>query len=262
MDKENLQNFLKIINTFVSASRKTEGSDPLRVASDGSHSDPLKLEEYRNELLNSISCDYQLTVRLTNKSLTRRQLSLLLAILNYQIVYFGMNFGMYLMIDHLFNMLCGNKVEPIDIKDKFIRETCFVSKILLSCVHRKPLSLVYCTMIPLDLQKNLIEKKLVMDRRTYGSRFSIYRPEALIEIQTVPLDVLMNKVLDNSIPYSSYCKGYGESHPSARTKRSKPSAELDRVDEEKDYLRLEDIPTLLLLNQLEQRYKYRKERES
>jgi len=117
-------------------------------------------------------------------------------------------------------------------------------------------------MIPLDLQKNLIEKKLVMDRRTYGSRFSIYRPEALIEIQTVPLDVLMNKVLDNSIPYSSYCKGYGESHPSARTKRSKPSAELDRVDEEKDYLRLEDIPTLLLLNQLEQRYKYRKERES
>jgi hypothetical protein len=173
-----------------------------------------------------------------------------------------MTFGMYIMIDHLFTILCGNKVDPIDIKDKFIRETVFVSKILLSCVSGKPLSLVLRTMIPLALLKSLTENNLLMTRRTYGSRFAIFRPEAFLEIQTVPLDVLMNRVKDNSVPYSSYCKGYGESHPNARKKKTKPSSELDRVDEEKDYLHLEDIPTLLLLNQLEQRYKYRKERES
>jgi hypothetical protein len=262
MEKDKLQNFLKIINSFVTTSRKTEGSVPLRVASDGSQSNSSQEEKERTELLNSISCDYQLTVRLRNTSLTRRQLSLLLAILNYQVAYFGITFGMYLMLDHLYSILCGNKVEPIDIKDKFIRETVFVSKIILSSVSSRPLSLVFCTMIPLDLQRALSSNNLLMTRRTYGSRYSVYRPEALLEVLTVPLDILMNRVLANTVPFSSYCKGYGESHPNARKSKTKPSAELDRVDEEKDYLRLEDIPTLLLLNQLEQRYKYRKERES
>jgi hypothetical protein len=65
-----------------------------------------------------------------------------------------------------------------------------------------------------------------MSKRTYGSRYRTWRPEKFIKICAVPVDIQFLKRNDNSEPYSSYCKGYGESHPAAHRKKLKPSAEL------------------------------------
>lgn len=255
MVKDNLQNFLQIINDFSDSIREEERSvRKSRVASDGSQPNPFK-EVSEFDLLSLISMDYQLTVRLKNSTLTRRQISILLAILNYQSCYFGLNFGMYLGLDYLSGLLIGNKSEPLLIKDKFERETVFVTQIILSSIGGQELSLKSLTEVPRKLTESFEENHFVMSRRTYGSRFSTYKPENLLQILAVPLDIFMNRENGKSEPYSSYCKGYGESHPNARNLKTKPSFELDGETREIDYLHFADIQNQLILNQLELRYK-------
>jgi hypothetical protein len=62
----------------------------------------------------------------------------------------------------------------------------------------------------------------------------------------------------NTERYSSYCKGYGESHPSAHNQKTKTSFELDGGDlKDPEDFSLKEIQRLLLLNQLEIRTKFR-----
>lgn len=261
MDKNEIQKFLKIVNAFGPSLEESERiARRSRVASDGSQSSPRDSERIESEELLSLSMDYQLTVRLKNSSLTRRQISILLGILNYQAVFFGINFGMYLAMEFLSSNLLGNKLSSIDIKDSYERLTVFVSQVILSSIGGRELNLERRIQIPYQLREALIENDLIMSRRTYGSRFSTYRPESLLQILTVPLNVLIERQKGTSEPYSSYCKGYGESHPSARIQRTKPSFELDGDTKVIDYLTLLDNQKLLILNVLDLRYKSQRKR--
>jgi hypothetical protein len=262
MDNKRLREILSLLNTYTSSSKLNEGDGPhLRVASDGSRSNPSQKEEEVIELPPNFNLEFNLTVRL-RQELSQKQASLLLAILNYQACHYGVNFGMYLSLEFLSSYLIGNKSSPLEIKDKFSRDCVYVSCIILSSLAGRTWSLLDGNRVHQKIIQSLIENKLVMSKRTYGSRYTTYRPELLLEVRTVPVESLYERNKGNSIRYSSYCKGYGESHPSARRLKTKPSFELDGDYEEKDFIKLDEIPTLLILTQLEIWTKYhRKTRE-
>lgn len=260
-DKSKQRNLLRLIDFLSDSllSKERETNTPSRVASDGSRSNPSQEVKEATELLSSISFEYQLTVR-TRMTLSRRQSSLLLGILNYQAAYFGVNFGMYLAIEFLTNVLLGNKLDPLEIGDINERQTVMVSLILLSSIGGKDLNLVEHQQIPMQIVSSLIQNGLLMEKRVFGSRKSVYRPEVILELRAVPLSTPFERVKGNSERYSSYCKGYGESHPSARKVRTSPSPELDGEPEKERMISLTDIPIYLVLTQLEVRAKFHRER--
>jgi len=257
MEDKKMREILTLLSTYTSYSREKEGSSPRRVASDGSRPSPSVKEEEVVELPPDFSLDYNLTVRL-RMNLDRRQISLLLAILNYQACHFGLNFGMYLSMEFLSSLLLGTKIHPSEIKDKFVRDNVFVSQVVLLSMAERSWNLIECRRIPQRVVQGLVEGQLLMSRRTFGSRFSTWRPERFLEIRAVPVNSLYDRQKGNSIRYSSYTKGYGESHPSTHRVRTKPSFELDGEKEERDFIKIDDLHNLLILTQLEIWTKYHK----
>lgn len=237
----------------------TTDSKSQAASSGGSHqmtlTPPPRSEEETQTDLYSITTEYQLTARLRIE-LTRKQISILLGILNYQSVRFGVNFGMYLAMEHLSSLLIGQKSDYLGIKDEKERLTTGVSIIILQSLGGKDLTVWDRTEIPQAISQKIIEAELIMEKRVYGSRYSKWIPENFIQIKAVPLNTQFERVKDQSERYSSYCKGYGESHPSAHYKKTKPNSELDGETEDREYLGLRDIANLLILTQLEMRAKY------
>lgn len=255
------RDLLKLVNLLSDSllNKERETNSTSRVASDGSRSNLFQQGREATELLSSISMEYHLTVR-THMDLSRRQASLLLDILNYQSVYFGINFGMYLAMEYLSNVLLGNKLDPLEIGDTNERKTVMVSLILLSSIGGKDLNLVIHNLVPQPISQRLIENGLLLNRRVYGSRLQVYRPENILEIRAVPVSTQFDRVKGNSERYSSYCKGYGESHPSARKSRTSPSPELDGEPEKQRLISLADLPVFLVLTQLEVRARCHREK--
>lgn len=263
MENNHRKKLLSMINVLCDPSKQKElvENSAGRVASDGSRQ-PDPVGEDLDESLIQLSTDYQLTVKI-RVQLTRRQISLLLEILNYQSVHFGINFGMYLTMEHLSSLLIGQKESSLHIRDENERRCCSVSMIILNSVGEIPLYVSEPKRLPQVVSQALIENKLIMEKRVYGSRYRLWIPENFIQIVAVPLESQFERIKGNSERYSSYCKGYGESHPSAHRQKTKPSPELDGESEDKDYVRIAQIPSLLILTQLELRAKYlRRSRKS
>lgn len=262
MEKENLHLLMKKIN-ILSDTLKRKDEDKSRPG--GSHGMTLNQSSQNGEDLAELldlTTEYQLTVRL-EMQLTRRQISMLLEILNYQIVYFGMTFGMYLISEHLDSLLIGQKGDSKEIRDENERRVVTLNQILLSSLGNSDLNMIDPLLLPEKIIQTIIENRLVMDRRVYGSRLQKWRPEKFITILSVPLNIQFERVKGRSEKYSSYCKGYGESHPSAHRQKTKPSPELDGEKEDRDFLNLRQIASLLILTQLEIRAKFqRKFRET
>lgn len=220
-------------------------------ASDDSPPTPLD-KRNAEERYQSLTSDYQLTARL-RMTLTRRQQSLLLDVLNYQAVHFGVSFGMYLFIEMLYSNLVGSKDHPVDVKDEYERRTTFVARIILASLDDTWLNLD--DMLPLEenvRQRLLRGGQCLMSRRVYGSRFATWRPERFLEIKAVRLDVFIERS-GNSSRYSSYTKGYGESHPSRHSQKTAVSPELDGEETGSKYPKfgLLDLPLYLHLNATE-----------
>jgi len=200
---------------------------PHDVTLDSIQKDLLKNPKDLNEVLSS---DYHLTAEIPNSSLSMRELSLLLAVLNYQIVHFGCNFGMYLALCELYFRVKGNALTSEEVSDPKIRLTLMVSEILIGAFKEQSFSLYsgLFTLISEPLKELLMP--FLMSKRTYGSRFRTYRPEKLIRIKAVPVNRLIERPPFRTERYSGYTKGYGESHGSTRKQKTKPSVELDGLD--------------------------------
>jgi hypothetical protein len=87
------------------------------------------------------SIEYHLTVQLTNSSLTRRDLSLILDVLNYQAVTYGLNFNMILAMYELYFRLLGKKSDSKKIREPKIRVTVTVTELILKVFKNTDLSL-------------------------------------------------------------------------------------------------------------------------
>jgi hypothetical protein len=173
------------------------------------------------------SIEYHLTAQITNNSLTQRDLSLLLDVFNYQVVHYGINFNMMLAMYELYFRILGKKSSVFEISNERIRLTLTVTELILKIFKNFDFSLdsKSFALIPDNMKKILV--KGVMSKRTYGSRYKTWRPEKFITIKAVPVDILFLKRKENTQPYSGYCKGYGESHPSAHKQKLRPSSEYD-----------------------------------
>lgn len=173
--------------------------------------------------------EYHLTISIPNSSLTPRDLSLLLEVLNYQAVHFGVNLVMYLAMLEIYFRLLGSKSNPLEVKDKYIRLTLSVTEIICREFKGKDFSLSPEHSLQVSQQIREILLRYLMSKRTYGSRFRTWRPEKFLAVRIVPVDTIFER-RPGSTRYSSYCKGYGESGPSARRKKLKPQPELDARD--------------------------------
>jgi hypothetical protein len=151
----------------------------------------------------------------------------LLEVLAYQAVNFGINLSMYLAVSELYFRLLGNKRSSKEIKEQYLRKTLTVTEILLLNLKGKDLPLQSDLFLMLDNKVRKDLEPLLMTSRTYGSRYKTWRPEKFFVVRIVPVDIQFLNRRKGSEPYSSYCKGYGESHPSAHSMKTKPSSELD-----------------------------------
>lgn len=184
-----------------------------------------KLENPK-ELFESTFSQYHLTATISNSQLSIRDLSLLLDVLNYQILNFGSNFSMMLALTELTMRLCGGRPSE-EISDAKIRLTVSVSEILIKILGKESFSLYSGEFVLVPSKwKNLLSPYL-MSKRTYSSRFQTWRPEKLIRIRAVPVDMIFERSRTGSKRYSGYTKGYGESHGNAHQSKTKPSMELD-----------------------------------
>jgi len=183
------------------------------------------LENPKN-LVESISTEYHLTARITNRSLSVRDLSLLLDVLNYQIVRFGANFSMILACTELFLRLSAGK-NPNEINDGRIRKTLLVSQIILQHFQGSDYSLYQGDFVHLSSELKKFLSPYLMSKRTYSSRHMTWRPEKFIRVSAVPVNTLFERGSQRTERYSGYTKGYGESHGNAHRKKTKPSMELD-----------------------------------
>lgn len=178
-----------------------------------------------DEQISQLQSDYHLTVQLRVR-LTRRQVSLLLGVLNYQAVYYGVTFSLYLCLLHLNEVLLGNKIRASEIKDKYERLSVELSQVIIRDLAGKNLFLQDLVKLSEKTRTLLLNSKGLMTKDVYKSRFTTYRPERLLQLKTVPVDVIIERS-GNSVRYSSYCKGYGEGSGTARRGRTPPSPELD-----------------------------------
>lgn len=190
------------------------------------------------ELEQLLQSDYHLTVQL-NIHLDRRQISLLLGVLCYQAAHFGVNFQMYLSLLHLNDLLIGNKIRASEIKDKYERLSVELSQVIIRDLAGKELSFLDYQQVSKKTFDLLQRSKGLMTRDTYKSRFTVWRPEKLLRLKTVPVDVIIERS-GNSVQYTSYCKGYGEGSGTARRGRTPESFELDG-EETKDWVLSEQL---------------------
>lgn len=202
--------------------RNTRGVNSASVSSPPS-TNPKQVEE--NELNSLLSSDYHLTVQLKVR-LERRQVSLLLGILSYQAVHFGVTFPMYLMLLHLNEILIGNKLRSSEIKDRYERLSVLLSQVIIRDLAGKDLFFNEPQRLSTQTRELLLNSKALMTKDVFKSRFNYWRPENFLRLKTVPVDVIVERS-GNSVRYTSYCKGYGEGGRTARREKTPPSFELD-----------------------------------
>jgi len=174
------------------------------------------------------SCEFHLTV-FQKVPLSDRQLSLLLDILNYQAFHFGVNFNMLLGLWYLYLRLTKNQ-DSLKVLDGKIRMTVTVTETILSVLKEENVSLCPGEFYHIPEHIKKLFSRYLMSKRTYGSRYTNWRPEKYLQVKTVPVEHQFLDRSNNTQPYDSYCKGYGESHPSAHRQKTKFSSELDSSD--------------------------------
>jgi hypothetical protein len=202
---------------------------------------PITLEGSGVQNFTNNPIEYHLTIRLTHETLSRRELSLLLEVLCYQIVHWGINLPMYLALSETYFRLLGNKRNAKEVKESKIRLVLTMSEIILHSLKQHEFPLTPKEYLMLDNKVRKLLSPHLMTSRTYGSRYKTWRPEKFYVLRIVPVDIQFLERRKGSEPYSGYCKGYGESHPSAHSKKTSPSPELDGdgstfVTSEEDYL--------------------------
>lgn len=191
---------------------------------------------------------------------TRKQLCMLSGIALSEVAENGLTISDWIVLEWLYSTLLGNKLTPFERKDRKEFELSLLLKIVLQSgtwmdfEEKKEL--------PEDVRTLILSSKLVPSGRVKASWQTHWKIENYIEFRFVPLDLLLERSKDTS-PYSSYCKGYGESSRMGRRQKTRPSMELDGedVDLEKDKtmsLDFSNLTHILTAVLLETKYSMRK----
>lgn len=213
-------------------------------------------EEYSR----TISTEVQMTIR-SKVQFTRKQLCMLSGIALSEVAENGLTISDWIILEWLYSTLLGNKLTPYERKDRKEFELSLLLKIVLlggtwmGLMGEK-------VQLPQDIQRLILGSKLVPTGRVKASWRTHWNIKNYIEFRIVPLDLLLERSKDTS-PYSSYCKGYGESSRMGRRQKTRLSMELDgeTVDLEKDKtmsLDLQNLSQFFTAVLLETKYTMRK----
>jgi hypothetical protein len=246
----------KILNSLSQLPKETEKGIESSARLPWDYSPPTLSVEGAELYQKIYSTDVNLTIRLKVKEFTRKQACLIVGQSVYEVVHEGIGLGDWMTLEFLYSYLLGNKIEPLRVKNPKELELLLLLKIIL--LSGTFLGLEDKVQLPEDIKKLCLLSKWIPNKRTYYSRKNQYRLNKFLSVRIVPIENLIERSKD-SVRYSSYCKGYGESSHMGRRQKTRPSSELDgeQVDLEKE--RSTKIPLYLYqflfdLNLLELKY--------
>jgi hypothetical protein len=227
MKSKKKEEIFSLSNSQLTSNQIEERLDSIVPASDDSH--PLlrnKVKRKREE--EQSDTGFYLTVRLSIK-LSRRQLCLLSGVFLKEIREFGVNLSDLIVSEFLLSKLISEKLDPIMLKEtKEIEISLLLQSILFGS---KSITLSdQRVMLPDNVIELIDSSPFVPNKRTAGSWQNVYKIKELIEVRTVQIDTILERS-SITVPYDSYCKGYGESHPSQHHKKTRISPELDAKEE-------------------------------
>lgn len=172
--------------------------------------------------------EFYLTVRLSIK-LSRRQICLLSGVFLRETLEKGVNLTDVITSEFLLSKLLGDKLDPIMLKEQREIEISLLLQLIL--MGSKNITLTNQRQeLPGNIKDLINSCSFVPNKRTSGSWQNVYKIKELIEVCTVRIETIFERS-SFTVPYDSYCKGYGESHPSQHHKKTRISSELDRKEE-------------------------------
>jgi len=194
-----------------------------------------------------------LTVR-TRLTFSRKQLCLVTGNFLRKVLSEGINLNGLVLAESLLSFLLGQKLSPLDLKDERELQLALALQSLIFGV--KDLTLEDKEIVISErIQSFLNTSRYIPSKRTSSSWAQKYSIEKFFQVRAVLEEELFSRS-SHSIPYDSYCKGYGESHPSRTHQKTRISSELDgeEVDFERErsiFIPLTSIRFYLLYQDLE-----------
>lgn len=204
------------------------------------------------------STDVNLTIQLRVKEFTRKQATLIAGQCIHEVLTSGIDLRDWMTLEFLYSYLLGQKLDPLFVKEPKELELLLLLKVIL--LSGTFIGLEAKIEIPDDIRLLCESSRWVPNERTYQSRRNLYRLNKFLFVRIVPINDLIDRSKNQSVRYSSYCKGYGESSHMGRRQKTRPSSELDgeEVDigkEESVKIPLNLFQLLFQLNLLESRYR-------
>lgn len=170
--------------------------------------------------------EYQMTIR-AKRHIDRHQASMLLMVLLCETIQIGFDFSGALTMDYLYLLLLGSKQDPAEIRDQKERQTAMLAKLLLSYQQGTWLSFTDRVLVPESVLVEIRKTEWLPSQRTLRSWKDWWRPRKFLELRFVRLESLIDDHEQNTIPYDSYTKGYGNGGKLSRVKKTRYSPELD-----------------------------------
>jgi hypothetical protein len=194
-------------------------------ASDGSQSNLHKKQSKEKNKPDLTLYSLHLTVKV-KIHFTRKQLCLLSGVLIREIIEKGIGLRELVLTEFFLARLLGSKDPILEMNDEKEQITVLSLQSILFGIGSIGLDEQKKKFLPKEIQELLESSPYLPSRRTVGSWKQSYSIDKWFEILTVPVEIYFERS-GSSTPYDSYCKGYGESHPSLRKKKTKYNSELD-----------------------------------
>jgi len=175
----------------------------------------------------SISKEFQMTIRAKVTDLSYKEASMLLMVCNVQALRDGIDITLYMSLEFLYSILTkSSSLRPEDIKEERVRQTALLAHLIMSTFRGEWNDMGERIRILDDKVLEAVSSSgWLPDKRTYNSWVQHWQPDRWLQVRIVPLETLLNRS-GISEPYSGYCKGYGEG--SSRGAQSTPyDSELD-----------------------------------
>lgn len=181
----------------------------------------------RQQGVETVQKESMMTIRTKVTSLSTREASMLLMVCNVLALQNGLDISLYMSIEWLYSYLTrSGSIPPEEIQNEKVRQTCLLSDLILGNFRGQWIDMEErVRLIDRQVVETILESGWMPDKRTINSWLQVWEPSKWLEFRIVPLELLLERS-NNSEPYDSYCRGYGEG--SSRKREKTPySSELD-----------------------------------
>lgn len=154
-----------------------------------------------------------MTIRSKVTNLSTREASILLMVCNVLALRDGIDMTLYLSMEYLYAYLTKSaSIRPEEVREEAQRQTCLLADLILSSIRAEWIGLGdRVKLLDRDVLEAIQSTNWLPTKRTFNSWLQHWQPDKWLEVRIVPLNLETQRRSIFSEPYSSYCKGYGES---------------------------------------------------